>query len=271
MHLSAIYIYIIVAVIAAISGFIAGWMVGRRRRVVLPAQQPIDLPRDLHQRLLPPPTFDADRLHVTARHVAADHIAGDFYDFVSLPGGRLLVVLADIAGEGSAAAAVMPTLQAMVPRLAIEQTYAAALLGQLNERLTGQLSRREFVALSLAIYEPSSSSLSIANAGLPDPLLISRDGAMRTIVINGPRYPIGIRRILNYESLTVKLADGDRILFFTDGPPEASVGAEPLGYERFTSEVLRARGDIDAIFASLNALGAAHDDDWTAVMLERRE
>src|SRR6202022_1049737 len=107
----------------------------------------------------------------------------------------------------------------------------------LKERLVGQLPQREFIALALAIFDPTSGALSLANAALPDPLLMLPSGDVRPIVVAGPRYPIGVRKNLSYECVPVKLSPGDRILFFTDGVAEAMVGGEPLGYERLTSEV----------------------------------
>jgi hypothetical protein len=138
----------------------------------------------------------------------------------------------------------------MMPLLAAEQPNPAPLLGRLNERVTGQLPQREFVAMALALYDGNSRTLTIANAGLPDPILVATSQA---VVASEPRYPIGVRKVLAYESVTAKLVAG-----------------EPLGYERLASEVHRTSGDLDVLFASLEKFGAAHNDDWTAVLLEAR-
>jgi serine phosphatase RsbU (regulator of sigma subunit) len=75
---------------------------------------------------------------------------------------------------------------------------------------------------------------------------------------------------MSYESVTIKLAKGERLLLFTDGLPEATVAGEPLGYERLSTEVQRSAGELDALFAALEKMGAAHDDDWTAIALESK-
>jgi len=237
-----------------------------RRRSALERQQ-LELARDLQQRLLPPPLVESDHYRVTARNVPAEYIAGDFYDYVPLGDGRLLLVLADVAGKGVGAGLIMATVKAMIPLLAAEQSNPAPLLGRLNERLTGQLPPREFVAIVLALYDSQLGTVTVANAGLPDPMRIASKMA---IVAQGPRYPIGIRKVLAYESVTAKLPPGERMILFSDGLPEARVGGEPLGYERLADEVERSGGDLDALFAALEKLGAAHDDDWTAVVLEAR-
>ena len=254
-------------------GVLGGFMFARfrgaeadRRRSALERQQ-LELARDLQQRLLPPPLLESDRYRVTARNVPAEYIAGDFYDYVPLGDGRLLLVLADVAGKGVSAGLIMATVKAMIPLLAAEQSNPAPLLGRLNDRLAGHLPAREFVAIALALYDPQLGTVTVANAGLPDPLLLASSEA---IVSAGPRYPIGIRKILAYESVTAKLPRGGRLLLFTDGLPEASLRGEPLGYERLTAEIKQSGADLDALFAALEKLGAAHDDDWTAVLLEAR-
>ena len=237
-----------------------------RQRGALERQQ-LELARDLQQRLLPPPMVESDRYRVTARNVPAQYIAGDFYDYVPLGDGRLLLVLADVAGKGVSAGLIMATVKAMIPLLAAEQANPAPLLGRLNERLTGRLPPREFVAMALALYDAERGIVTVANAGLPDPLLVATSEA---VVVSGPRYPIGVRKVLAYESITVKLAPGERLLLFTDGLPEAPVDGDPLGYERLGAEVQQTAGDLDLLFAALEKLGAAHDDDWTAILLEAR-
>ena len=254
-------------------GVLGGLLVARfrgaeedRRQSALERQQ-LELARDLQQRLLPPALVESERYRITARNIPAQYIAGDFYDYVPLGDGRVLLILADVAGKGVSAGLIMATVKAMIPLLAAEQPNPAPLLGRLNERLTGGLPSREFVAMVLVLYNAESGTVTVANAGLPDPLLVSSG---RPVVASGPRYPIGIRKVLSYESVTEKLAPGERLILFSDGLPEAPVRGEPLGYERLGAEVKSSGGDLDTLFLALDKLGAAHDDDWTAVVLEAR-
>lgn len=268
-------IYLVGAAIgAAYFSLVATLMLGRLRGGEAKRQETNDsqlkLARDLQQRMLPPATLEGRGYRVVARNIPAALAAGDFYDFVPLRSGGLLLVIADVSANGIAAGLIMASVKAMIPLVAAEERHAGALAGRLNERLVGQLPQREFIALALAIFDPASGTLSLANAALPDPLLLPRSGDVRPIVVAGPRYPIGIRKNLSYESVTVKLSPGDRILFFTDGLAEAMVGGEPLGYERLTTEVRQA-GSVEALLARLENMGATHEDDWTAVMLEIRE
>jgi hypothetical protein len=239
-----------------------------RQSAALEHQQ-LELARDLQQRLLPPPRFESERFRIVARNIAAAYVAGDFYDFVPIANDRILIVIADVAGKGVAAGLIVATVKAMIPLLAANAESPEAILRMLNARIASQLSKREFVAMAVAIFDPMSGELSIANAGVPDPLLIRRETVV-PIVVEGTRYPIGVRSAIDYLGATAILDPGDRVLFFTDGLAEANVDGEPLGYRRLADMVLQARGDVETLFMAVDAMTTgAHDDDWTAVSLER--
>lgn len=249
-------------------GVVGGIALLRYRSAEAERQQ-LEVARDLQQRLLPPPQLEFDRYRVTARNVPAIYVAGDFYDFIRLSGDRLLIVLADVAGKGVAAGLIVASTKAVIPLLAAEEKPVEQIAAELSDRLTSQLSRREFVAAILAIYDPASGKLSLSNAGLPDPLLV-RSGSSTPVTLPGARYPLGIRSGIGYEAVEIDLSAGDRVVFFTDGLAEAAMGGEPLGYDRLQREIERARGDLDALFGALGKLvRGIPDDDWTAVLLER--
>ena len=254
-------------------GILGGLMWDRLRRAeaerhtaALERQQ-LELARDLQQRLLPPALIESDLYRVSARNVPATYVAGDFYDVVPLQSGGVLIAVADVAGKGVAAGLVMATIKGMMPLLIVENPDPAALVRQINRRIAHQLTRRQFVAVVVAVVD-NKGRIAIANAGMPDPLHIA--STVNPLIVRGPRYPTGIRDDVEYQTLTWQLANGDRVFFFSDGLPEAQLESEPIGYERMALEVRLARGDVDALFQRLDAAGATHDDDWTAVTLEWR-
>ncbi len=248
------------------------------------AQRELELARALQRRLLPPPERAGAGYRIAARNLAARFVAGDFYDYFQLPDGSLRLAVADVVGKGTAASLIMATVKAMLPLIAAERSVVET-LRELNRRLATELAEREFVALALARFEPATGRLEIANAGLPDPYLLPSGGGgnpgggapagASTVEAPMPRLPLGLRREVPYESVEIELAPGERVLFLTDGLPEApTASGDPLGYEAlpgFLDHRAAEPGEwLDRLVERLReATVEEQDDDWTALVLER--
>lgn len=236
------------------------------------AQRQLEDARALQTRLLPPRSLSGPGYCLTARNVAAELVAGDFYDVFPWPDGGLGLAVGDVAGKGMSASLIMATVKARLPLLASEGV--ARTLERLNETLRRELRQREFVALCLVCFDPATGKAELANAGMPDPYLFSRKGPRRSVVVSGPRLPLGLRAGVGYEATTVELAPGDQFLLFSDGLPETEAERdEVLGYEAFERllpDQPVPRSWIDDLFARLETIGGpSPTDDRTALLLER--
>jgi hypothetical protein len=238
------------------------------------AEKELETARDIQRRLLPPAEYAAEGFRLAARIEPAGLVAGDFYDYFRLADGRLLAVVADVAGKGMGASLLMASAKAMLPFVAA-QGGAAGLLTALNSRLAASLGSREFVALAVLLLDPASGSFELANAGLPDPYRLAPGGGARALAVPGPRLPLGLRPAVAYEPLAGVLAPGERILLVSDGLPEAPLaGGEPLGYALFeeliAAEPAGGAAGLAALFSAVaRRTQAARADDWTALLVER--
>jgi len=240
-----------------------------RLRETIGAEKELQVARAIQSRLLPPPRVEGDGYVITARNVPASFVAGDFYDILQHDDGSIGIVIADVSGKGIGASLIMASVKAVLPFVAngsVEQTLHA-----LNDRLVDQLDRREFVALAYARFQPSTGTLRLANAGMPDPYLIS--GSITPIVVGGERLPLGVKRDVRYESVELQLRSGDRFFLLSDGIPEAPrPNGEQFGYDALRETLARVKpgdGWIDDMLERVRAQVAGVDDDWTAVVLER--
>lgn len=237
--------------------------------------------REIQQCLLPPPEIHCSGYRVTARSEPAQVVAGDFYDAFSLPDGSFAVAVGDVAGKGMGASLLMASVKAMLPLVAMERS-AAQTLRELNRRLARDLGPRQFVAMAFLRIEPGTGRFQLANAGLPDPYRLSREGngagPVEELVVSGPRLPLGVRDEVEYEEWNGLLSPGERLLMISDGLPEAlTAGGEPLGYDGL-GRLLADAGGLDAgeglddLFRRVEVqAGTDRDDDWTALLLEPKD
>jgi len=235
------------------------------------AEKELEVARSIQARLLPPPMIEGDGFVITARNLPAHFVAGDFYDVLRHEDGSVGIVIADVSGKGIGASLIMASVKAVLPFVAngaVDET-----LRTLNRQLLAQLGPREFVALAYARFNPLTGKVRIANAGMPDPYLLA-SGSATPIVVTGERLPLGVRAEITYDSIEVQLGPHDRLLLLSDGIPEApQASGEPLGYEALRTTLAgmpSEEGWIDTLLERVRGQVRAIDDDWTAVLLERR-
>ena len=234
------------------------------------ADKELQLARELQSRMLPAPEIAADGYRISGRNFAARYVAGDFYEVFQYPDGGVGVAVADVAGKGMAASLIMASVKAVLPLLASTRSIDEA-MAALNEKLVGDLSKREFVALSLVKYDPATGKVSVANGGLPDPYVVRADGDVSVVEVPGPRMPLGLKRTIVYEKRELTLAKGDALMLYSDGLPEATTpGGEQLGYDGLTDIVRASGANVDRIMERVHAAEAGpRDDDQTVVMITR--
>ena len=238
----------------------------------------LEMARDVQRRLLPPTEMAGPGWEVVARWLPARVVAGDFYDVLRHADGSVDVVVADVAGKGFGASLIMASVKAMLPFVSAEGGVAE-LLVRLNQRLALELGRGEFVALTVARYKPSAGQVELANAGAPDPYLMLLGQPAREVSVPGPRLPLGVRKEVAYESLTVKIGTEDRLLLLTDGLPEArDTTGEPMGYETLESMISEEPPSespsawLAGLFDRIQQRSVRTlEDDWTAALLVPRE
>ena len=143
-------------------------------------------------------------------------VGGDWYESIALPGGRVALVVGDVAGHGVRAAVTMGRLRTAIHTLAMLELPPADSLLQLDE-LMHTLGEREphFATCAYAVYDAVSGICEVAVAGHLPPLLVHPDGSNELLDVP-PAPPLGIGNG-EVESRQFKVEDGSLFVLYTDG------------------------------------------------------
>jgi sigma-B regulation protein RsbU (phosphoserine phosphatase) len=77
-------------------------------------RQDLEGAQDVQQAFFPPQTFSIPCISCQTFYQPAHCIGGDYYDFLSLPGGRWGIAIGDVSGKGIGAALIMASVQASI-------------------------------------------------------------------------------------------------------------------------------------------------------------
>jgi sigma-B regulation protein RsbU (phosphoserine phosphatase) len=164
-------------------------------------------------------------------------VAGDFYDFYTLPDGRLAVVIADVSGKGVPAALFM-ALSVTVLRFAMGLNFAPGeLMAQANRAILSNQQSRMFTTAFIGYLNFESAGMQFALAGHNPPLLY-RAATGRCEYLEASGVAMGVFEDANYDSAIVSLSDGDVLVLYTDGITEAINGDEEEFEEQRLEELV---------------------------------
>ena len=141
-------------------------------------------------------------------------VGGDWYDAIALPGGRLGLVVGDVAGHGVDAAARMGELRSVARAYALEGHGPIALVERMNG-YHAALGADLMTTMIFAIVEIDSGTVRFVNAGHPPPVVVGADGG--TTVLHGAGPPLGVLDTWRYEERIAHLGPADLVLLYTDG------------------------------------------------------
>lgn len=170
---------------------------------------------------------------VTFRPVA--HLGGDLYDFITFDDGRLAIVTGDVAGKGAPAALYAALSSGIIRTRATRKYPPGQMLELVNKTLLSRPIESQYCALNYSIYDPVTHRITIANSGLPYPILV-RDGQPRFLEVGG--IPVGLLPDSKYQEFELDLIEGDVLVFYTDGLVEArDDNDEDFGLKRLAQTV----------------------------------
>ena len=210
--------------------------------------------RDVQLAFLPEKKPDLSGYSFYDYYNPAEHIGGDYFDYIPLQDGRVAIVVADVVGHGVAAALLMAKLSAEARSSLLSESNPAIAVTRLNDRLSA-LNTQRFVTMILIVIDPTTHSVTMVNAGHMSPLHRTKDGQVFEPAEAIAGLPLGIRDEVIYEQTEITLGPGESLTLYTDGINEC-LDAEG---KQFTIE--RLREHVRAHTKTIPELGQIIIDD----------
>ncbi|HET6384193.1 MAG TPA: SpoIIE family protein phosphatase [Armatimonadota bacterium] len=204
--------------------------------------QEMELAGRIQSEILP---TDCSYLDVSAAAdmVAASDIGGDFYDV--LPGrpgpDEIGFVVGDVSGKGIAAALLMVFVVTVLREICRREGDPAVILDRLNRLMRNRFGAEDsmYVTAFVAVLNRTTLRLNFSKAGHEEPFWYrAAEGSCEALSSMG--LFVGLFSDGQYETKTIQLGPGDRLILFTDGVVEARNGAgKPFGADRLQDLIKR--------------------------------
>lgn len=225
----------------------------------------------LQRSLLPQELEEPDDLRIAATYHPGGTeaaVGGDWYDVITLGGGRTALVIGDVMGRGVRAAAVMGQLRTAVRAYARLDLPPHEVL-QLLDGLAMEIDANQIATCAYAIHDPNEGRLVYASAGHLPILVRDEHGTVqRADEPTGP--PLGTGGWM-HSSGSVPLGPGSTAVLYTDGLVERRNEDLDEGIAALERALAGATGSPQVVCDRLvRSAGVTpdHDDDVAVLVLQ---
>ncbi len=215
-------------------------------------ERELDFATQVQLGFLPNKRPQRDGLEFCDYYEAAHRVGGDYFDYIELPGGQIAVTVADVAGKGIPAALLMARLYSATRYHLLNQPDLGLALQDLNRDISTSGLGHRFVTCALAVIDPATRQVTLANAGHLPPLIRHADGSITEVVSEHAGMPLGIVPEQEFGQQTHQLSGGDTWLMFTDGVTEAmNEDSEIFGTGRLKDSLARASKELEPLIQTI--------------------
>jgi serine phosphatase RsbU (regulator of sigma subunit)/anti-sigma regulatory factor (Ser/Thr protein kinase)/PAS domain-containing protein len=225
----------------------------------------------LQRSLLPQELEQPDDLRIAATYQPGGTeaaVGGDWYDVITLGGGRTALVIGDVMGRGVRAAAVMGQLRTAVRAYARLDLPPHEVL-QLLDGLATEIDANQIATCVYAVHDPNEGRLVYASAGHLPILVRDENGTVsRADEPTGP--PLGTGGWV-HTSGSITLGPGSTAVLYTDGLVERRDEDIDEGIAALEGALAGATGTPQVVCDRLvrsAGVTADHDDDVAVLVLQ---
>lgn len=223
--------------------------------------------------MLPPNPMAIDGFRLQHRIQPSLILSGDFVDYFRITDRHFAFYVADVSGHGASSALVTVLLKNFSRRLRREfrpsmLTEPGEILEWINRELLEQRIDKH-VALILGVGDLETEEVHLVNGGHYPPAILVGAGGSAFLEQKGK--PVGLFDSVHYETRSIHMDTGDRLVMFSDGVLDVIGGGSLTDKERRLLDAAGRGGSVDEIWGLLDIDPAVGNrrDDMTCLLVQR--
>lgn len=189
----------------------------RDRQRLRNLQEELKLGQAVQQSLLPPANLKSDHFRIYSRLIPGGKLCGDYQDYRMLDEQRLVMLQADVSGNGFVTAMIASRIKAFFDDKLAQLQNPAALLSELNSVMLNFGQHYQIATACCLLVDLSQGSLLAANAGHRTTYWFNRENAEHiAIPASGPA--LGMFEEYEIDCIRLPISwPSSRLVVFTDG------------------------------------------------------
>lgn len=205
----------------------------------------------LQSAMLPRRIQDIEGGEIAVRYHSAwsgRQVGGDWYDVIALPKDRFGIVVGDVQGHDTHAAAIMGQLRIALRAYAAEGHPPSTVLARAS-RFLAELDTDRFATCTYAQVDLGTGTVRVVRAGHFGPLIRHMDGRVGTPQVRGG-VPLGIATDFGDEEFPetrLDLVPGETLVLYTDGLVEEPGADIDAGVRTLINEVSAGPAGAEAL------------------------
>ena len=231
--------------------------------------------RTIQQDLLPKSLPTQDWLRACGSSVSSHEVGGDYFDVVEINPHWWSAVVADVSGKGVSSALLASLLQGALSTATDNPDALGRRMERLSRFLHGRTSGDKYATVFHCLLH-RNGTVHYVNAAHCPPLVLRASGEL--LSLDATAMPVGLMETADFPVVEQKLADGEKLVIYTDGVTESqNTQGEFFGRKRLRAVLTEhASASCTAIHNAIQEAvsafteGAPQADDITVLVLEYR-
>lgn len=233
----------------------------------------------MNQRQLLKPVPALPGYEIGCLYRPMDALAGDFYDFITLPGDKLGLTVGDPSGHGVEACMAMAVTKKLISMYGRSGLTPSDCLTAVNAEIYDDIADGAFISALYGVLDVAGRTFTFSRAGHHPPIIYNPAREPKVQILKSNGIALGVDPGRNFtkqiEQTTIELQDNDILLLYTDGMTEINdAKGDELGAEGFAAIVAkfaerRMEDMVNQIWYSLEKLfrSTGQLDDMTMLVL----